>query len=279
MYLNRKLASQLGHETLEILEQGFYLLSDETRVDLQPQLDFALEDTEEFPPERSVSLPSVGEHATTFEVFNDTSLRAAQRLVEQGLQVGVLNFASAKNPGGGFLSGARAQEESLARSSGLYTCLKDKKMYAHHRSMRSCLYSDYVIVSSGVPVFRNDAGDLLPEPYLCTFLTSPAVNAGVVRKRKEAKWPEIEAVMRERIKKVLSLAAHYRCEALVLGAWGCGVFQNPSEMIAGLFSELLLGDFVGVFKHITFAVLDSSKQQKFIGPFLQQFGHCRAQHE
>lgn len=124
MYLNRKLASHLGHETLEILEQGFYLLPDETRVDLQPQLDYAVEDTEEFPPERSVPLPSAGEHATTFEVCNDTSLRAAQRLVEQGLQVGVLNFASAKNPGGGFLSGARAQEESLARSSGLYTCLK-----------------------------------------------------------------------------------------------------------------------------------------------------------
>lgn len=195
MYLNRKLAAQLGHETLEILEQGFYLLPDETRVSLQPQLDYAVEETEEFSPERSVSLPSVGEHPTTFEVCNDTSLHAAQKLVERGLRVGVLNFASAKNPGGGFLSGARAQEESLARSSGLYACLKGKQMYAYHRSMRSCLYSDYAIVSSDVPVFRNDAGELLAEPYLCTFLTSPAVNAGVVRKRKEAKWPQIEAVM------------------------------------------------------------------------------------
>lgn len=78
---------------------------------------------------------------------------------------------------------------------------------------------------------------------------------------------------------MLSLAALYHCDGLVLGAWGCGVFQNPSEMMAELFAEQLLGDFVGVFKHITFAILDSSKQQKFIGPFLQQFGHCRSQDE
>jgi len=90
----------------------------------------------------------------------------------------VLNFASATHPGGGFLSGARAQEEYLARSSGLYACIRDNPMYAFHRSRSDPHYTNYAVYSPEVPVFRSDDGSLLDEPYTVGIITSPAVNAG-----------------------------------------------------------------------------------------------------
>jgi len=96
--------------------------------------------------------------ATRIEVTNEASLAAARRL---GGPVGCLNFASAKNPGGGFRGGAEAQEEILARSSGLYRCLLEAPgFYAFHRSQRDLLYSDHAIFSPAVPVFRDEQGAL-----------------------------------------------------------------------------------------------------------------------
>jgi len=71
--------------------------------------------------------------------------------------VAALNFASANNPGGGFLTGAQAQEESLARASGLYTMLLGYPMY---RSLKDPMYTNWVIYSQDVPVFRCDEGRL-----------------------------------------------------------------------------------------------------------------------
>src|SRR6185369_5260502 len=58
-----------------------------------------------------------------FEVTNEPTQHAARRFYLGGQRVVALNFASAKNPGGGFLGGARAQEEDMARSSALYNTL------------------------------------------------------------------------------------------------------------------------------------------------------------
>ncbi|WP_259391506.1 TIGR02452 family protein [Paenibacillus sp. 1011MAR3C5] len=118
---------------------------------------------------------------TIIEVTEETTLAAAARLAKEEEEICCLNFASAKHPGGGFLTGARAQEESLARASGLYpTIVQMKEMYSHNAWQRICLYSDYIIYSPKVPVFRDDSGVLLDKAYPVSIITSPAVNAGVV---------------------------------------------------------------------------------------------------
>src|SRR5208283_3500713 len=110
-------------------------------------------------------------------------LEAARRLIAERCRPAVLNFASATQPGGGFLSGSRAQEESLARSSGLYACLSGNPMYEFHRTRRDAMYTDYFVYSPDVPVFRTDEGNLLEQPWRCSFITAPAVNAKAVLKR------------------------------------------------------------------------------------------------
>src|SRR3569833_1943090 len=61
-------------------------------------------------------------------------------------------LASAKHPGGGFRTGAQAQEEDIARASALYSCLTAvPQFYTLHRSRPDTLYSDSVIYSPHVP--------------------------------------------------------------------------------------------------------------------------------
>ena len=66
------------------------------------------------------------------------------------------------------------------------------------------MYSAHAIDSPDVPVFRDDDGRLLEEPYACSFLTAPAVNAKVVLGRDPSCRPEVRAVMRERVQRVLA---------------------------------------------------------------------------
>src|SRR5205814_7920498 len=112
---------------------------------------------------RDEVLAAAPRFATSFQVVNRTTLDAARRLLDldPGADVLCLNFASAKHPGGGFLGGARAQEESLARSSGLYPCIAPmREMYDFNRSCGTCLSSDYLLHSPRAPVFRDEGESL-----------------------------------------------------------------------------------------------------------------------
>jgi uncharacterized protein (TIGR02452 family) len=269
--MNRSTAAQLGRDTVHILEARRYTNPAGQVVDIGDLLRRSVEGVRSFPPDHVLPAVQPGTQPTQIEVKNESTLAAAQRLVQLGLPPAALNFASAKHPGGGFLSGARAQEESLARSSGLYACLAGNPMYDFHKAQGDAMYSNYAIYVPDVPVLRDDEGRLLPRPYLCSFITSPAVNAKVVLERNRSARAKIREAMCLRIGKVLTIAAMHGHEALVLGAWGCGVFGNDSREIAELFHQALAGDFRGVFRRVVFAVLDSSSGQRFIGPFAAVF--------
>jgi uncharacterized protein (TIGR02452 family) len=202
-----------------------------------------------------------GAFATKISVRNEGTFVAARRLVERfgAGRVMALNFASARNPGGGFLGGSQAQEESLARSSALYACLLTQPAYYEvHRGERSAFYTDHMIVSPEVPVIRDEEDRLLEEPWGVNVITSPAPNAGAIADNEPERAGEIEGVFRRRIERVLEVAAAWGQRGLVLGAWGCGVFRNDAGMVARLFGEFLLGEgrYAGVFEEVVFAVLD-----------------------
>lgn len=263
-----------GREAVAITDRGSYDAPSGRAVDLASAIAHAKSATVDLRPGAPVPGPRVagGPFATRTRVVNGTSLAVARELASRtGAAPFVLNFASAKNPGGGFLTGARAQEESLARCSALYACILPSEMYAFHRTHKDCLYTDWMIYSPDVPVFRDDeSAQLLESPYLATFLTAPAPNAGVVLEREPSRQDEVNATMASRIRRVLAIAAAHGHRHLVLGAWGCGVFANDPGVVARSFQAELTGDFAGVFEEVVFAVLDWSEERRFVRPFVEQ---------
>lgn len=211
------------------------------------------------------------------EVTGESSLEAARRLARSGPGPAVLNFASARNPGGGYLNGAQAQEEALCRASALYTCLLEaREFYDHHRAHRDPFYTDRVIHAPGVPVFRDDRGELLDEPFTANFLTAAAPNAGVVRRTAPERADALPAALATRAERVLETAAACGHRRLVLGAWGCGVFQNDPGQVAEAFRGPLApgGRFAGTFTHVTFGILDRTRGGEVRAAFERAFAQA-----
>lgn len=259
-------------EAVEIASRGAYVAPSGRTVSIRDAVARAVLATREIAPAAPLPAPSPRGGGTHTRVVNGTSLASAREMASRGRRPLVLNFASAKNPGGGFLNGARAQEESLARASALYACIEGRPMYALHRASGDAMYTSTMIHSPGVPVFRDDeTGALLEEPYAASFLTSAAPNAGVVLSRDPSRAAEVERVMRARVRRALEIAAAEGETHLVLGAWGCGVFRNDPEIVADAFARELAGDFSGVFDEIVFAVLDWSPERRFVRPFATRF--------
>lgn len=178
-------------------------------------------------------------------------LTSNEAIEKYGLLYGdvcVLNFASAKRAGGGFLRGAVAQEETLARSSNLYPSLVEQ--YEFYKNPKAPYYTDKVIYSPEVSFFKNDEGYQI-EPNICSVITCAAPNLNVDG------WDlkTLETKFLERIEKVFQVAIMNNEENLILGAWGCGVFKNPPKMVSEKF-EIMLNKYAKYFTRIVFAIPD-----------------------
>ncbi|ANF97355.1 TIGR02452 family protein [Paenibacillus bovis] len=277
----REIRSRWAQETLDILDNGQYINAMGETITIHNQIKYTIDHSRLYRPSELPDIQHavearIREQADTLdtaaiyqeirnriECTNESTLAAAQRLAvnEEKQHVLALNFASARNPGGGFLGGSQAQEESLARSSSLYPAIVQmEEMYKHNRQEKSCLYSDYMIYSPDVTIFREDQGQLRDQPYQVSMITAPAVNAGVVREREPEREHEIELVMKQRIRYILATANEQGEENLILGAYGCGVFRNRPEEVARWFHDILFKEGYGLlFYKIVFAILDRSK--------------------
>ena len=263
----RQKNAEIAAETLNILDRGHYRTESGT-VSIRDDLRRAILGTRLYSPDESVHMPA-SSHLTELEVVNETTLQSTERLTRAGHSVAALNFASARNPGGGCAKGSQAQEESIARASGLFVCIKDSEMYTFNRRTKLPMYSDHMIYSPGVPVFRGDDGALLSRHYCCAFLTAPAVNRKVAEQRGK-RHAQIDTAMRRRTRRVLGAMAEHGHDTIVLGAWGCGVFRNEPRHVAGIFHDALTGEFQGAFARVVFAIPDKPGG-RFILPFQRKF--------
>ena len=267
----------VAKETVAIVEVGAYVAPSGQRRDLRDAIDHAVAGTRLYRPDEAAAVLArvrTGQGAPRIEATAETTAAAARRLVErEGVaEVAALNFASAKNPGGGFMGGAKAQEEDLARCSALVHCQMTRRdYYDANRACESMLYTDHLIYSPRVPFFRDDRLDLLEQPFLCSVVTAPAPNAGEAARKGEPRAAVSEA-LRRRAGMVLAIAEDGGERALVLGAWGCGVFRNDPVEVAAVFADWLASPrFAGSFDRVTFAIHDRSKDQSTLRAFQQRF--------
>jgi uncharacterized protein (TIGR02452 family) len=265
--LRSDVAAELGRSAVEAAESGYYVLEDGTRVDWSRQVEVALSGKLSIPPDDPLPAAEAGRFTETrVQVANETTLGASSRLGNRGLRPLALNFANGIKPGGGFLRGARAQEEVLCRSSALHATLVGDPMYEVHIKRSRPDSTDWAIYSPDVPVFRTDDGTPIERPWLLSFLTCAAPYARAIGLRESGD------LLRKRIYRVLGIARAYRYSALVLGAWGCGAFGNDPRRTAADFLDALEGEFDGAFSDVVFAIVDWSPERRFLGPFRDVFG-------
>ncbi len=189
--MNRRERARIAQATIEILERGNYRNRSGETIDLTAaiarsksrSIHYTEDSFERVFAERERLGTTLAHSQPEFTVTNETTLHAARRLSQTvGIeQICCLNFASAMSPGGGFLAGSQAQEESLARATALYPCLVQMpQIYEQNRRLNSPLFTDDMVYSPQVPVFRDDDDLLLNEPFYTSIVTSPAVRANAI---------------------------------------------------------------------------------------------------
>lgn len=257
----------IARETIEIVKQGKYVAPSGKEVSIAAETEAAIQGTifyrEPLPKKDYTAIVPI------IEVINEKTDQAAIRLAASGkTDIVALNFAAARNVGGGFLSGAKAQEEDLCRASSLYACLKSKPMFYNDNLLcEDSLYTHNALYSPKVPFIRDEKNELLEEPFTLSIITCPAPN--LIGLRTEGMTDLLTGLLRERAMKVLEIAEANSHTNLILGAWGCGAFCNDPLMVANAFKFAM--EKVPAFEHIAFAVYDAREGTPLFHTFQDAF--------
>ena len=227
--------------------------------------------------------------ATEITVTGDRSYQAAMRLAAEnkGCKIAVMNFANAFHPGGGVTMGASAQEECLCRTSTLYPLLDreilKRTYYEHHRKLKTPKATDALVYTEDVVICKTDEDlpkrlpreqwvkvDVItvaaPDLRNMSNRYAPLVDGGAYMNKAELFGYHVKRAIH-----VLTCAAAKEADILVLGAFGCGAFQNDPEVVARAY-KVAIGEFPKVFKKIEFAVYCSPKDRKNYETFSRVLG-------
>jgi len=209
---------------------------------------------------------------TEITVTGNRSYQAAMRLRKEApnAKIAVMNFANAFHAGGGVTKGKSAQEESLCRTSTLYPLLYRRTLrdsfYRHHHELNTPKASDSLIYTEGVIICKTDEDipKRMPKKDWVTVdvitIAAPDLrcksNIHVSRMNGRTPYVNDAELFGYHVKRaihMLTCAAAMGADILVLGAFGCGAFQNNPEVVAKAY-KTALNVFPKVFRKIEFAV-------------------------
>lgn len=202
----------------------------------------------------------------------------------------VHNFASASTPGGGVVKGSSAQEECLCRCSTLYFNLNSPEMwagfYTPHRIAQNPVHNDDCIYTPGIVVIKTDTESptLMNEEdwYSVNVITCAApnlrqmpsnkMNTGDGVKKVKMLDEDLQALHEKRLTRILDIALAEGNEAIILGAFGCGAFENNPEVVARA-TKNVIEKYLHAFKVIEFAVYCSPRDESNYEIFKRMLGN------
>lgn len=278
----REINAEIFQDTIEFVESSDKLLASILDTRKRQRM---IPESEEMMPEKTPQT-DFGHDAEVL-VSGKRTLEAASAY--RGKKTCILNFASATNPGGGVLSGSSAQEESICRCSTLYFCLYTPEMvknfYIPHRDAGDPLYNDDIIYSPDVQVIKTDTSmpDRMEEAdwYPVNVITcaapnlrehpSNAMNPNAGRFAAQVTDRELRTLLEKRIRRIFAVAAAENNSVLILGAFGCGAFRNPPELVADVFCEVTQ-EYLRRFERIEYAVFHTARETQNYEAFLRRFG-------
>lgn len=279
----------------EIFAAGGYVTTAGKEVALSAEeRDAMLEGTVVYTKAFSVADVPMLDSAPRKEVRNEECLVMAKRLKSSGYNPAVLNLADLAIACGFYEKGSNAQEESLCRqttlSQNLYQYFQPQQAAAVSTRFRAAGYpmnERYGGIYSPVKVIRNGAATgyaLLDEPWEVGIISVAGLDFGK-RQGRDLRYATADhgytdagrALMRDKIRTVYRIALRHGHDALVLGAMGCGAFDNRPEAVAFLFRQVLTEEeFRKKFRFVGFAILEgkgpkTGSKGKF-APFYNLFG-------
>lgn len=263
-------------DTLRIFEEGKYKYFNEVK---ELKLSREQQKTTKVLLEKEVheivkAVPVKEEATMDFDYscrFMD-SFSLAQEKIEDGFEkVLVLNMANATHIGGGVRRGAVAQEEDLCRRSSLLVSLESDNAYDYYefnRTRDQYLSSDSVIITPEVEVIKGERNNYLEDSFIVSVITcaAPVFRSDV----KDIPFNQYKMIMSNRVKAMLSFAAHEGYKNLILGAFGCGAFGNDAALVSDVFKDILSKYDFG-FESVDFAILAKKDMYNFI-EFNRNFG-------
>lgn len=236
----KKKIQNIIHENKSIYKKGFYINCNGEKVYLKRELHESIKNTETIYNESDIKIVRIPEYYRVKDnLVQSDVIDFIISLNKETSDIVALNFANGIVPGGGYISGATAQEECICRGSLLYSCLiNNKEMYEENKKLGSSLSTDIMIYSPKVPIIRNSKGELLDKASYCSFISSPAPNRWSCRAIGMIE-DEINATLKRRIEKIVKLAVSKKPKYIILGAYGCGVFANSREDVYPYFEEYI----------------------------------------
>ena len=234
-------------------------------------------------PFSAPALPNVT-GGTRTGVGNVDCIELGRDVTRKGYHPVILNFSGINRPNGMVAKGYKAQEESICRRSNLaqglsqyYTPAWAESVNVPNKGNRYPLDSLHgCVYTPDVSVFRTGeflCSALLDEPFRLSFIST-----GAIKKRDVADFGEKDIeITRERIRTVFRVGLDRGHDCLILGAWGCGAFKNPVNVMAALFKEVCEEpEFKDRYHAVLFACMERARKKdptkgKF-APFYDLFG-------